>query len=97
MTEKKGEDKVETDTPKKKGIEEIHEIVCPILNFRQNTIGLEVSVKYVDAEPYQIMGCPEYCKIKVDKDIDEIYETFNCALKKEGEDQSCIHSKWKRL
>ena len=77
-------------------IEEIFQMACPILNREEDSFGLEILVKFVDNEPFQII-CPAYCKIKIDTDIDDLYESYNCELKKENESQSCIYSNWKRL
>ena len=90
MFKKKVEDKIN------ESIEEIIQTNCPILNRGDEVLGLEVIIKFVDFEPYQII-CPAYRKNKIDKDIDEHYDNFNCDLKKSDEDQSCIYNRWKRL
>ncbi len=78
-----------------KSIESILVVHCPILNVINNLAGLDVVLKLVDGEPFQIM-CSEYRKIKMDKDIDESFDNYFCRLKDE-KNNSCLYCNWKKL
>jgi|GEM_PF-6959575 len=77
-------------------LEEVLQVTCPILNKGNEGYPLDVVIKFVDFEPYQII-CPVYLAKPKDKDLEDFESEYLCDLKKGEEDSSCLYCKWKKL
>ena len=76
--------------------EEVLQVTCPILNKGNEGYPLDVILKFVDFEPYQII-CPVYLDKSTNRNLEDVDREYYCDLKRDEEDSSCLYCKWKIL